>query len=330
MSNNRSGLDFNDEELGYTQPNKPEIKAANEKKLDSLCKGLANGSTCSTALLAVMNAQSPQPRVVGAMPSQVILSLGYPDPETASTHGYDPEAALHITCRLQKCTSLVRPMSAKKMSKLGIPNELNRWRKDIVPPRSGGELEQYLPSKNEEEEEDNLSGLLQIVRRVVYAKKSDKTSNTKDPDEGDDSGQQESSDGEACPLEHLEADETTLQKAYKYGATRVLLDKEDEAQIRQSFSPSLQIRGFISLDKVPRHHLMNNVYYLLPADNDGRSQITFSALARAMIEGNRVALTRYVSKAKSAEPKLIILIPVVEPAIRYFFGDEGRYPSQKT
>lgn len=75
---------------------------------------------------------------------------------------------------------------------------------------------------------------------------------------------------------------------------------------------------------------MNNVYYLLPADNDGRSQITFSALARAMIEGNRVALTRYVSKAKSAEPKLIILIPVVEPAIRYFFGDEGRYPSQKT
>lgn len=302
------GLDFDDLDLGYKQPNKSEIKAHNEKQLHLLCQGLGNGSSCSTALLAVMNAQSPTPRVVGSNPSQITLSIGFPETDKATAQGYDPEETLLVHCQLQKCTTIIRPMASKKMSRSGVQGELNRRRKDLAHVQSSKVLEHHLAAEGENF--DEVTGLIQINRRHVYVNKLENDSD--DPDV------QESSGDEPAPVEYREADQNNLQKAYNYGASRVLIDKEDEQEIRQSFSASLQIRGFLSLNSVPRHHLMNNVYYLSASNQDSCSQITFSAIVRAMSAGNKAALARYVSKSLTAEPKLVILIPVIEPKIRYF------------
>ncbi|KAA1130751.1 ATP-dependent DNA helicase II subunit 2 [Puccinia graminis f. sp. tritici] len=315
------GLDFDDPEVGYIQPNKPEIKATNEKILHKLCRSLANASSCSTALVAVMNAQSPQPRVVGSTPAPVLLSLGYPDQETAAAEGYDPQESLFMRCELRKCTSIIRPMSAKKMSKLGISSELDRRRKDLDAMDAGAEMQQYLPADKDNEDTDGILGLLQVNRKHVYAAKKSKDPPAKaagPDDDSDDLGMEDSSDEEPGPLEAREVDRENLAKAYKYGASLVVVDKEDEAAIRQSFSECLEIRGFVNLKNIPRHHLLNNVYYLYPIATDYGSQISFSAIVRAMNDANRAALARYVGRSVVAEPKLVILIPVVEPTIRYF------------
>ncbi|POW01450.1 hypothetical protein PSTT_12536, partial [Puccinia striiformis] len=313
------GLDFDDPEAGCIQPNKPEIKASyksaavNEKVLDKMCRGLTNNSSCLTAMVAVIDAQSPQPRAVDSNPSAVMLSLGYPDGETAAAAGYNPQETLIIWCESRKCTSIVRPMSAKKMSKLGVESEIDRRCNDLNDTEMGAGLAQ--------DDEDGLRGLLQVNRKHVYVTKKTKGGLSKGAGPGDDSDDpdmKDSSDEEEAPLENREADRDNLARAYKYGASLVVIDKEDESKIRQSFTPGLQIRGFVKLDSIPRHHLMNNVYYLYPIAQHGGSQITFSALVRTLHDENCAALARYVSTSATAEPKLVILIPVVESTIRYF------------
>ncbi|PLW49764.1 hypothetical protein PCASD_01627 [Puccinia coronata f. sp. avenae] len=310
------GLDFDDPQAGYIEPTKPETKATNEAKLQRLCKGLSNNSSCSTARAAVMNAQAPQPRVTGSNPTLMMLSLGYPDSETAKSEGYDAQETLFIRCELQKCTTIVRPMSTKKMSKFGVSSELERRRKDL---EAASELEQHPPGHADDEDDDYLPGLLQTNRKHVYVNKQNKDGHPQDAgDDSDDPDMKLSSDDEPAPLESREADQDSLAKAYKYGSSLVIFDKEDEAKIRQTFSPSLEIRGFTALKTVPRHHLLNNVYYLSPLPSDPGSQLAFSALVRAMHDANRAAIARYVSRSVTAEPKMVILIPVVESTIRYF------------
>jgi len=308
------GIDFGDMKIsGFLEANKPEIKAANELKLRKLCSGLENDSACWTALVAVINAQSPQPRVPGSNPTPVMLTLGYPDSETAKGEGFDPQETLFIRCEMQKCTAVARPMSAKKMSRFGISSELERRRRDLALMQSGGDPQQ------EDQDEDALQGLLQTNRKFVYVTKPTKggTRNVAG-DESDDPDMKHSSDDEPAPLQGREADQETLAKAYKYGTSLVIVDKEDEERIRQSFSPGMEIQGFMLLKNIPRHHLLNNVYYVSPITSDAGSQLTFSALVRAMHDAERAALVRYISRAVTAEPKMAILIPVVEPTVRYF------------
>ncbi|KNZ47972.1 hypothetical protein VP01_5g9 [Puccinia sorghi] len=307
------GIDFDDPELGFLEANKPEIKAANELKLGKLCSGLENSSACWTALVAVINAQSPQSRVTGSSATPLMLTLGYPDSETAKGEGFDPQETLFIRCEMQKCTMVTRPMSSKKMSRFGISSELERRRKDLALMQSGRDPQQ------EDQDDDALKGLLQTNRKFVYVSKQAKEGpRNVAGDESDDTDMNHSSDDEPAPLQDREADQETLAKAYKYGTSLVIVNKEDEARIRQPFSPCMEIRGFTLLRNIPRHHLLNNVYYLSPITSDAGSQLTFSALVRAMHDAKRAALVRYISRAITAEPKMAILIPVVEPTMRYF------------
>ncbi|PLW57935.1 hypothetical protein PCANC_01023 [Puccinia coronata f. sp. avenae] len=256
------GLDFDDPQAGYIEPTKPETK-------------LFDGASSS-------NERSSSPTTLtGSNPTLMMLSLGYPDSETAKSEGYDAQETLFIRCELQKCTTIVRPMSTKKMSKFGVSSELERRRKTWKQPNKDGHPQDA-------------------------------------GDDSDDPDMKLSSDDEPAPLESREADQDSLAKAYKYGSSLVIFDKEDEAKIRQTFSPSLEIRGFTALKTVPRHHLLNNVYYLSPLPSDPGSQLAFSALVRAMHDANRAAIARYVSRSVTAEPKMVILIPVVESTIRYF------------
>ncbi|WAR60655.1 hypothetical protein PtB15_9B594 [Puccinia triticina] len=315
------GVDFDDPEYGYIQPNKPETKGINEKILYKLCRGLANTSSCSTAEAAVLSAQSPQPRVSSSVPAPVLLSLGYPDQETSETEGYDPQETLFMRCELRKCTTIVRPMSAKKMSKFGVPSEIERRRKDLESMNARSQPGHQLPADDDEDDEDGLLGLLQVNRKHVYVGKKAQDGPSKGAGPGDDSDDldmQDSSDEEPAPTAGREADRENLAKAYKYGASLVIVDQEDEAAIRQSFTESLEITGFVKLSNVPRDHLLNNVYYLYTIRTDYGSQITFSAIVRAMHTAKRAAIARYVSRSKTAEPKMVLLIPVVEETIRYF------------
>jgi hypothetical protein len=199
----------------------------------------------------------------------VLLSLGYPDQETAAAEGYDPQESLFMRCELRKCTSIIRPMSAKKMSKLGISSELDRRRKDLDAMDAGAEMQQYLPADKDNEDTDGILGLLQINRKHVYAAKKSKDGPAKaagPDDDSDDLGMEDSSDDEPEPLEAREVDRENLAKAYKYGASLVVVDKEDEAAIRQSFSECLEIRGFVNLKNVSIRLRLNGPSTHTPSD----------------------------------------------------------------
>lgn len=136
-----------------------------------------------------------------------------------------------------------------KMSQLGIRTELNKAKRSFEPPQTRQIVHQYIPGTTEEEEEP--VGLLQVERKYVYTT-SDQPKTRKRGAGGDgssdedDSGSDEMSDH--TPLR--EADKDALVKAYKYGATLVPIDEDDEEAIRQSFEPSLEIRGFVRLKDV--------------------------------------------------------------------------------
>jgi len=143
----------------------------------------------------VIKAQSPQPCVTGSNATPVLLTLGYPDSETAKDEGFDPQETLLIRCEMQKCTTVVRPMSAKKMSKFGISSELEQRRRNLA-------LMQY--------DDDALQGLLQTNQKLVYVTKQTKGGpHNVAGDESNDPDMKHSSDDEPAPLQGREADQET-------------------------------------------------------------------------------------------------------------------------
>ncbi|KAG0145225.1 hypothetical protein CROQUDRAFT_46048 [Cronartium quercuum f. sp. fusiforme G11] len=311
------GLDFDEPDIGYLEPNKSETKSENERRLYKLCRSLRNGSACVTALLAVPDAHLPRPHIPGTNPTPVTLSIGALDPEQVTEESYEPSHTLRIECHLRKCTTVVRPKSMKKMSRFGIKTEQAKIRRMNGPSTTGELIDHFMA---EEDEEEEPLGLLQVERKYVYGPQEKpvkpKEQKARGVDSDSSSDDSDSSYDEAVPLR--EADKERLAKAYKYGATLVVIDDDDLEQIRESFDTSLQIRGFLRLTDVPRQHLLNDVNYLVANPTDGHGQLAFSAVVRALAIEGLIASARYVSRSVEAEPKMVVLFPMIEKDLLYF------------
>ncbi|KAI8448775.1 SPOC like C-terminal domain-containing protein, partial [Phakopsora pachyrhizi] len=313
------GIDFDDPSIDYREPFKTEVKSVNEVKLQKLCRSIGNSSRLENALISVLNIQRPQPQTVASIARPVTLTLGFPDSGEAIAKDYNPDQTLRAYCLLKKCTSVVRPMAAKKIGRVALRAEQEKRRRAATMSEGDPNLDHFTArhSDEEKEEDDDEStmGLLRMERKYFYVDKQTEKG-MRDDSETDENDELVDLISSGDKLR--EADPERLVKAYKYGDTRVMIDKEDEERIRKTFSPSLQIRGFVKLVDVPRHHFMNDVNYLYPDPGDAKSQITISAIVRVLDQSGRAALARYVGSLGSSEPKMVVLIPVVEPKIRYF------------
>ncbi len=107
-------------------------------------------------------------------------------------------------------------------------------------------------------------------------------------------------------------------KAYKYGSELVPFTDADEALLKMDWKKGMQVLAFVSKDKVGREHFLGSTDIVIAEPDNPEAAVAVSALVRAMIQRQVVALTKYVKRA-NASPLLGALIPHVEPNIECFY-----------
>uniref|UniRef100_A0A914ZQW3 Ku domain-containing protein n=1 Tax=Parascaris univalens TaxID=6257 RepID=A0A914ZQW3_PARUN len=99
-------------------------------------------------------------------------------------------------------------------------------------------------------------------------------------------------------------------KGYTFGATIVPFNEEDQKEYGwKRESRCMKLLQFTKRSEILEHYLMDGgVYYCLPPANDQEGARAVSALVRAMLEEDCVALVRYVYNAASS-PRIMALFP---------------------
>lgn len=105
----------------------------------------------------------------------------------------------------------------------------------------------------------------------------------------------------------VEVEKEELVRAYRYGKKYVPMTEADDIAIALKTSKSMQIIGFVSANKVPRHYYMDKVFAVIPDPSSKSGAVKLSALAAAMHEKECVAITRYV-RTDNSSPKLCVLV----------------------
>ncbi|GAA5892625.1 hypothetical protein JCM5296_006178 [Sporobolomyces johnsonii] len=107
------GMDFDDEEVGFVEEHKPEIKRVNEQHLQRMVDMLkAQPSFISNASLAIESITTPQIRAVESRADRMTLKLG-----NSSSH---PDRALTLYIEVKKAIVPAALQSMKKMSMTGF------------------------------------------------------------------------------------------------------------------------------------------------------------------------------------------------------------------
>ncbi|KAI9322484.1 SPOC like C-terminal domain-containing protein, partial [Dichotomocladium elegans] len=118
----------------------------------------------------------------------------------------------------------------------------------------------------------------------------------------------EAGDAAALEIEKV-VDESSIEKAYKLGATLVTVFKEVEDFLKIRTTPGMAIIGFYRRDCVPRYYMRGNTYFVLAGSSNPRfAGRAISALAHALRRNDAVALVRHVTR-DNVPPKIGILIP---------------------
>uniref|UniRef100_A0A0M3I3G5 Ku domain-containing protein n=1 Tax=Ascaris lumbricoides TaxID=6252 RepID=A0A0M3I3G5_ASCLU len=125
---------------------------------------------------------------------------------------------------------------------------------------------------------------------------------------GDDSSQSATPNANASGPKILRKEDVI--KGYTFGATIVPFNEEDQKEYGwKRESRCMKLLQFAKRSEILEHYLMDGgVYYCLPPANDQEGATAVSALVRAMLEEDCVALVRYVYNAASL-PRIMALFP---------------------
>eukprot|EP01147_Barroeca_monosierra_P009819 gene9819-2012_t len=92
-------------------------------------------------------------------------------------------------------------------------------------------------------------------------------------------------------------------KGYKYGRTIVPWEKIHEQNLTLNEEKGLSVICFTNANNVPRHHFIDSLICVLPANDDEHAARAIACLLKALEETNSVAIVRYVFRLKAA-PKI--------------------------
>ncbi|AQZ16124.1 YKU80 (YMR106C) [Zygosaccharomyces parabailii] len=123
----------------------------------------------------------------------------------------------------------------------------------------------------------------------------------------------------------------SIAKAYRYGSDYVVLPSSLEEQRSTETLPGIDIRGFMDMDALPRHWLHSETRFILADTRVGGIEdvVALSAMVDVMLQGNKVAIVRFVAKS-GAEVQMGVLCPLLVGTIRAFtwcrlpFAEEQR------
>ncbi|CCD26410.1 ATP-dependent DNA helicase YKU80 NDAI_0H02360 [Naumovozyma dairenensis CBS 421] len=106
--------------------------------------------------------------------------------------------------------------------------------------------------------------------------------------------------------------QNSITKAYRYGADYVVLPPSLQEQLTYETWPSLDIRGFLDKDSLPRYLLTSESIFIMPDTRLGSQadNVTFNVLVDVLLGQDKVAIARYVPKYYS-EVQMCVLVPLL-------------------
>lgn len=295
------GVDFDDAEFGYQEPNKSENKVRAERFWRDKFVGRLNEGIYATCEYALQECARPESKEVKSAMGSTVLRVGDPDEHA--------DQSITLTVRTSKATAIARPPSMKKFGRTdATPNEdAMDW--------EGQRAIQYAPVKmrtdlfiKDEQEDKAPEGDGSTEQKAIKTKDGVKV-------ELDD-------DGEPIGVNYQELTTTAEEKdsskrivtdehtqiAYKYGSTYIPVDKADFESLKTE--KGMDIVGFIPQHTFRREWAMGEVYYIWGDTESGRMQIAFSSIVQAMLLNGLYAVIRMVTGNNYA-PKIGIAVPRV-------------------
>ncbi|KAG6845292.1 hypothetical protein H0H87_011443 [Tephrocybe sp. NHM501043] len=297
-SNEPSGVDFDDEEFGFTEPNKNHIKRANEEFFHKFIQALDTGfvGTCEEAL---RETAKPDIRQTKSVLMGTVLRLG--DVDTL------PDEAFELIVKTSKCTALTRPKSWKKFAvreaKPKEPGQDYGEDQDMEDDSAEAAKVAYAQLKMRSEYYiDQTSGDIDADGDV----KMEEDENENLLDEGSNKEKKKPSEEEnASYLEKVEKEQ--LVRGFKYGTTYAPCP--DGQFPRLKTRKGIEICGFFPAENFRRELCMGEIQYVWADPSSAIQQAALSSIVKAMNEKNSMAIARWVTK-DDMDPKMGVLTPV--------------------
>ena len=174
--------------------------------------------------------------------------------------------------------------------------------------------------KDDDNDPDAAPRLQKVERLTMYIQ----------PDVGGDDADEDGAQGGA-----VEVPFDARIKGFRYGSMYYPISQAEEANMKITGQPVVQVLGFVPAAAVPRHHFLQHAQTLAGSPVIGEAVEAVRALSDAMREEGMVALARMVSK-EDADPFLAALVPSASGALllhRLPFADDVRdyaFPSYDT
>ncbi|GLB36606.1 putative SPOC domain-like protein [Lyophyllum shimeji] len=282
------GVDFDDEEFGFTEPNKSNIKRVNEEFYRGFTSSLKHGivGTCEEAL---QETARPDIKQTKSTLMGTVLRLG--DVDTKA------DEAVEILVKTSKCTAISRPKSWKKFAIRESVDEDVAMEDDEAVRVAFAQLKmrsQYYVDRSgeagEEEEEEDVK-MEERDEEDLLDEKRTEASNGKPKEE------------------HLEkVEKEQLVRGFKYGTTYAPCP--DGQFPRLPTRKGIDLCGFFPARNFRRELSMGEVQYVWADPASAQQQVALSSIVQAMYEKNVMAIARWVTK-DGMDPKMGVLTPVV-------------------
>lgn len=281
------GVDFDDEEIGFKQENKPKLKAKNEAFWHEFVKSVP-GSGVASAARVIAEASLPAVHLQTSAPFNTSLTFG--DPSTRN----ESEEVMDIPIKVYKATTQARPLSQKKLSKVAQESAAARQQSA----RLDASYHQMQPTstpsyrkRSFDESSNDVTYGVQLTKKYFIKEDLDNV---------------EGGINAAEPLP--EGAELNFDRAYKLGSTLVAIN--DDLERKQDTRSGIEIIQFNHRSLYKRHYHMGETWFVFASDGNSRAELQMSSFINAMWQQDKYAVVRFVRR-DGGEPKLGILAPQI-------------------
>ncbi|KAF9480417.1 SPOC domain-like protein [Pholiota conissans] len=308
------GIDFDDEEHGYHEPNKSNIKRTNEGFYVDLTSTMESGIVGSCEYV-LQNISAPESKTVKSVLLGTVIRVG--DVFSRS------DEALEFSVKASKATAVARPKS---------------WKKFILRTKDKVTAPDGMVIDEEPEGDDEKSAYAQLRMRTDFyidrnaVKEEEIDEDVEMKEEDDNAMLLEATQGEDADrnkkkntLEKVEKE--VLVRGFKYGTTYApCLDGQFP---RLQTHKGIDICGFFPIKNFRRELSMSEVQYIWADPSSPQEQVALSSVVQAMVKKGVMAIGRWVSR-DGMDPKMGVLMPVENPGVHYFlwcqmpFADDVR------
>ncbi|KAJ7585617.1 SPOC domain-like protein [Mycena floridula] len=283
------GIDFDDEEYGFEEEEKSDIKRANEEFYKRFVEALDNG-VYGTYAYALSEISRPDIKITKSVLSGTVLRLGDVDARG--------DEAFEIMVKTSKCTAQAKAKSWKKFAvrkTIAKDKEEDAMEVDVDPkkPIVYAQLKmrtEYRIEEQEDDEEDEKKVKEETEKKKVKEEEKDEDGDVKM--KGDDE------------FERVEKED--LVRGFKYGTSYVPCP--DGQFPRLPTRKGIDICGFFSAKNFRRELAMSEVQYIWADPASPKQQVALSSIVQAMEQKEVLAIGRWVSK-DGMDPKMGVLQP---------------------